>query len=326
MTAGSKNNTGSHATPSPKEGRVLITGISGGLGKLLARRLHRTECVHGIDTRPFKGKPKDVVVHNVDFRKKKVADLFRAGDIKAVFHLGAVFSPGLSAAESHEYNLTGTNRLLELCDRYNVPVVVILSSATTYGALPANHQYLTEDMPLLGGLRFPQIRALVEMDMLAQTFFWKHPHIRTIILRPSHIVGPTVRNALTYYMNLRRLPYLLGFNPQIQLVHEEDATQALELAYRHPDAKGVFNIAGAGALPVSTILDIIGHPTVPLLQPFAGMAMDALFKLGMTKIMAPEADYVKYVCMVDDSRARDILGYRPRYSLRDTIRDALYSI
>ncbi|HZX66961.1 MAG TPA: NAD-dependent epimerase/dehydratase family protein, partial [Myxococcales bacterium] len=37
---------------------VLITGISGNLGRALARQLHRTERVAGLDRRPFEGRPK----------------------------------------------------------------------------------------------------------------------------------------------------------------------------------------------------------------------------------------------------------------------------
>jgi UDP-glucose 4-epimerase len=35
---------------------------------------------------------------------------------------------------------------------------------------------------------------------------------------------------------------------------------------------------------------------------------------------APEIDHLRYICMVDDSRARRELGFRPRYDLEQTLR------
>ena len=51
---------------------VLITGISGNLGRALARLLHRSERVAGLDRRPFEGRPKDLALHQLVIRKRKV--------------------------------------------------------------------------------------------------------------------------------------------------------------------------------------------------------------------------------------------------------------
>ena len=39
---------------------VLVTGISGNLGRALAKLLHTETRVVGVDRRPFAGKPKDI--------------------------------------------------------------------------------------------------------------------------------------------------------------------------------------------------------------------------------------------------------------------------
>ena len=51
--------------------RSSVTGISGNLGRTLAKLLHSEERIIGIDRRPFRGKPKDVEMHQLDLRKKK---------------------------------------------------------------------------------------------------------------------------------------------------------------------------------------------------------------------------------------------------------------
>ena len=49
---GSEPTTGKRPKPST-EGAVLVTGVCGRLGKLLARELHRTDHVVGVDRRSF---------------------------------------------------------------------------------------------------------------------------------------------------------------------------------------------------------------------------------------------------------------------------------
>jgi UDP-glucose 4-epimerase len=55
---------------------------------------------------------------------------------------------------------------------------VVLSSANVYGPRPDNPQFLTEEAPLLGSQDFSDIRDLIEVDMLAQSFFWRNPPAR----------------------------------------------------------------------------------------------------------------------------------------------------
>ena len=39
----------------------------------------------------------------------------------------------------------------------------------------------------------------------------------------------------------------------------------------------------------------------------------------MTSFPAPELDFVRYVCMVDDGRARELLGYAPVFDIDQTL-------
>src|SRR5882762_9005875 len=112
---------------------VLVTGISGNLGRGLARLLHKTDRVVGVDRRPFPGAPKDLEVHNLDIRKRKAEDLFRRGDIQAMIHMAIVHDPRLPQDDQHSFNVVGTKAVLEYAAKYGVRKVVVLSSATVYG-------------------------------------------------------------------------------------------------------------------------------------------------------------------------------------------------
>ncbi len=303
-----------------KRPRVLITGISGGMGRLLAKRLHRVAEVHGVDLRPFVGKPKDVVMHHVDLRKKRCEDLFRLNHYQAVFHLGILHDPRRSAEEHHSVNLTGTMKILEYCQRYGVNKVILLSSATIYGPRPTNPIFLTEDSPLLAGERFPQIRDQIELDMLAQSFFWKHHEIETVILRPVHVVGPNITNAMTTYLRLKRVPRLFGFDPLVQIIHEQDVIEALALSMRS-GVRGIFNITGPTAVPISTLIETLGKSTIPVPHPFARFIADHLWRLKLSELPAPQIDYARFICTVDGSRAERILNFKSRYGIRQTLAD-----
>ena len=302
----------------PRADTVVVTGICGRLGKRLARRLHRERRVIGVDRRPFLDKPKDIEHLEIDIRRKKLKDVFRGDDIAAVVHLGVMHDPRASAADHHSWNVAGFAKLLEYVAGFRIPKLVVLSSANVYGPQPDNAQFLAEEAPLLGGQNFSEIRDLIEVDMLAQSFFWKHPETETVILRPVHILG-TVRNAPSNFLRLPTIPTALGFDPMVQVVHEADVVHALTLALR-PGVRGIFNLAGPEPLPLSRVIRILDRPSVPVPATLGRLLLKRMWTLRLTNFPPPEIDHIRYVCMVDDSRAREVLGFRPAHSIEETVR------
>jgi UDP-glucose 4-epimerase len=277
---------------------IVVTGISGNLGRTLAKLLHKSERIIGIDRRPFLGKPKDVEMYQLDLRKKKAEDVFRKNEIRAVIHMGIMHDPRMSEEEHHSFNVVGTTRLLEYCAKYGVKKVVVLSSANVYGPSPDNSNFLTEDAPLMAASRFSGVRDLIEVDMLAHGFFWRHPDINTVILRPVHIVGPTIKNAPSNYL------------------------RAMVEALR-PEPKGVYNVVGPGEVPLSSVLRELGHTPIPVPHPIARPVLGMLFKYRLANFPPPELDHIQFLCNVDGHRWLNELGWKPRHSMRETIRSVL---
>jgi UDP-glucose 4-epimerase len=298
---------------------VLVTGISGNLGRALAKLLHTETRVVGLDRRPFTGKPKDIEHFEIDVRKAKVEEIFRRHRIEALIHLGIMHDPRMPFTEAHSFNVVGTQKILDLCVRHRVKKAVVLSSANAYGPRPDNSNFLPEETPLMGADRFSDVRDLIELDMFAQSFMWRHPELETVLLRPVNIVGPTVRNAPSNYLRLERPPTVMGFDPMIQLIHEEDVARACVLALR-PGIRGVYNVTGPGEVPLSAILRELGREPVPvphfLLRPLVRRAFEA----RLIGFQPEEVDHIQYLCVVDGSRAARELGWTPKYSLRETIR------
>ncbi len=303
----------------PEEERpVLITGICGRLGRRLARALHRERRVVGIDRRPFADKPKDVTHYQIDSRSKKTKDVFRIEAPVAVVHLGVMHDPRTSEAEHHTWNVAGFQRLLEYTDQFSVPKLVVLSSANVYGPRPDNPQFLDENAPLLGAATFSSIRDLVDVDMLAQSFVWKRPATETVILRPTHILG-AVNNAPSNYLRQSVVPTLLGYDPMVQVIHADDVVGAIVHALRKP-ARGVFNLAGPPPVPVSRLIELAGKSRLPVPHAVFKAGLKRLWNLRATSFPAPELDFIMYVCMVDDTRAKRELGFRAAHDLRAAVR------
>lgn len=303
------------------QGVVVVTGACGRLGKRLVRELHRQRPVVGVDRRPFPDRPKDVVHAQVDLRRKKLRDVFRGGNVGAVVHLGVMHDPRASAADHHSWNVEGFGKLLEYVAQFDVKKLVVLSSANVYGPQPHNPQFLTEDAPLLGGARFSEIRDLIEVDMLAQSFFWKHPGTESVILRPVHILGH-VRNAASNFLRLPTIPTLLGYDPMVQVIHERDVVRAVQTALAL-GKRGIFNLAGPEPLPLSRLIGLTGKPTVPVPYTLGKGVLRRMWELRLTSFPAPELDHIRYVCMVDDARARSELGFRPAFDVESTVRAVL---
>ena len=301
---------------------VVVTGISGNLGRSLAKMLHKRERIIGIDRRPFPGKPKDIEMYQLDLRKRKAEDVFRRNDVQAVIHMGIMHDPRMNEEEHHSFNVVGTTRILEYCARYGVKKVIMLSSANVYGPSPDNSNFLTEDAPLMAASRFSEVRDLTEVDMLAYGFFWKHPDIQTVILRPVHIVGPNIKNAPSNYLRLKYPWVLAGFDPIVQLIHVDDAARAMIDALR-PEAKGVYNVVGPGEVPLSAIFRELGRTVLPVPHVVARPLLELMFKYHLASFPPPELDHIQFLCAVDGSRWAKDLGWKPSYSMRETIRSVL---
>ena len=298
-------------------GPVIITGICGRLGRDLSRVLHRKRKVIGVDRRAFVDAPGDVEHHQMDIRSSRAREIFRHG-VAAVVHLGVMHDPHESSVEHHEFNVVGLQRVLEYVETYKIPKMLLLSSANVYGPRPDNPQLIREDAPLLGAGPFSDIRDLVELDMLVNAFFWRNPGTDTVILRPAHILG-TVKNAPSNYLRLDVVPTLLGFDPMIQVVHQRDVLHAIDLALA-PGVRGIFNIGGPEPISLSKAITVLQRRIVAVPHSLAKAAVKNLFRFKLTSFPAPELDFIRYVCMVDDTKARSELGYLPAHNVEATLR------
>lgn len=293
---------------------LLITGICGGQGRLLASRVSDAYEVVGVDRVPWEAHPRNLRIYEVDVLKKKFEDVFRRERPRAVVHLGMIRHFRTGPEERHEVNVLGTRRLLEFCAKYDVKQLVVLSSAYVYGALPENPYFLDEDSPLNSSRTYPEMRDLVEMDTLTTTHLWQHPAMATALLRPVSTLGTHVRSAIVKYLRMRYVPTILGFNPMTQFIHEEDVTEAIALALEKK-LRGVFNVTGPGEVPIKVAIEQTGGTAVPVPEIVARALFGRLFRLGLFHTPVGAIDFIKYPCTVAGKRFVAATGFKPVFGL-----------
>jgi UDP-glucose 4-epimerase len=297
--------------------KLLITGISGGQGRLLAKRLADRWEVIGVDRLPWEGAPQGINVHTLDLRKKRFENIFRTERPDAVVHLAFVRHFRSDPELRHEVNVVGTRRLLECCAQYDVRQLVVLSSSYVYGALPDNPRYMREDHPLNVSRTFPDIRDLAEVEGLAGQFLWQYPGIATAILRPVNTLGYYVHSAIGTYLKLEVVPTVSGFDPMMQFIHEEDLSEALVLALEK-ELRGVYNVTGPGAVPLKTAIKAIGGRRISLPEPLAHLIIGQLFRFKLYQFPPAALEFIKYPCTVSGRRFNEATGFEPLFSLEDT--------
>ena len=86
------------------------------------------------------------------------------------------------------------------------------------------------------------------------------------MLRFANFMGPGVDSPLTRYFTQPVLPTVLGFDPRLQFVHEDDAVEVLR-RMAEEDHPGTFNVAGDGVLLLSQCARRAGRPSLPLPSP-----------------------------------------------------------
>ncbi len=296
--------------------KVLITGISGGQGRLLTRRLLENFEVCGVDRVEWEGAPRGVRVHVVDLRKKKFEDVIRTELPTAVVHMGFVRHFRTSQRVRHDVNVRGTKQLLDHCVNHGVQNLVVLSSSYVYGAFPENPYYMDEDSPLSASRSYPEIRDLVEVDTLASAHLWRYPHIRTCVLRPVNVLGYYVHSMIARYLRQTRIPTVMGFDPMMQFIHEEDVSEAIALSLQH-GLQGVFNVVGPGEVPLHTAIRECRGTAVSMPEPLMRPLFDRLFRWGLIPYPPGAIDYLKFPITLAGSRYVEATDVSPLFGLEE---------
>ncbi|MFC2036717.1 NAD-dependent epimerase/dehydratase family protein [Chloroflexota bacterium] len=300
---------------------VLVTGVAGYWGSRVAARLATLAGHHviGLDVERPDMEIQGLHFVRADIHNPLLVDLLKAEGIDTVCHLAFVETARRSEA-AFEANVMGTTKLFGACTNAGVHKVVFRSSTAVYGARPSNSSFLTEDHSLRGSRHYGYTRDMVEIEALCNALCQQMPDVIPTILRFASIIGPTADTPMTRFLGNPWTPSLLGFDPMMQFIHEDDVVAALVHSVLH-DVPGVFNVAARDVLPLNKVRGLARKPPVPVLHLFAywgeRLRGNRLLRIGRYLPMDP--DYLRYPWVGDLTRMRDELNFDPRYTAEEAL-------
>jgi UDP-glucose 4-epimerase len=306
--------------------RVLITGVGSFIGSALAARLERdpeVEYVAGLDTRKPSISLERTELLEADIRNPVMSKLVPQAEVDTVVHNQIVRrpGPGVSARAMHDINVIGTLQLLAACEKSDsIRTIVIRGSAGVYGSEPHAPQFFDEGMTRLFPLRTRFQRDVAEIENYFETYSRRHPGVTCTMLRYQPAIGPSLDTQISRYLSLPVVPTYLGFDPRLQLVHEEDALEALIAAVRRP-IRGAVNVAGEGTIGLTRMVRLAGRPTLPVVPALFGAVTSAGRRLGLPDFSEDFSRLLRHGRAVDIGRLIREVGFTPRYSTPTAVED-----
>lgn len=309
--------------PSSASRTVLITGVSGQWGRRLAERLLREPSVRllGVDRRPPDPPLDGLDFIKADVRNPLLPELLAVEQVNTVVHLAVVERQWRREAD-FESNVLGTMQLVGACAEAAVSHVVLRSTAALYGARPDNPMYMPEDWPLKATPTYGYLRDALEIENWLQEFRQEYPEMRLTVLRFAHVLGPTLNTPLSRLLSQPAVPCLLGFDPLLQLISDEDAVEALaRAALGYGD--GPVNVAAPGVVSLVQLAGMAGRPLLPVPH---WPLLDVLPLLASTRAgrrslawFPIEPIYLRFACTADTAHMEAVMGFRPQHTATQTV-------
>ncbi|WP_404362277.1 SDR family oxidoreductase [Marinobacter sp.] len=302
-----------------KRPQILVTGAAGALAQKVIALL-RNDCnLVAVDFREQVYLGDDIPSYCIDFNKRGFEDLYRRYEFDGVIHLGRIISSQETRMRRYNANVLGTQRMLDLCHKYNIHQVVILSTYHVYGAVPYNPALIDEDAPLkAAGLSMDLIDS-VELENLANISLWRFPELNITILRPCNIVGPGVRNSISTLLASQRAPVLAGFSPMMQFIHIDDMAEAIVLAWKKGQ-KGIYNVAPEDWVAYQHALKLCGCTRIPIPSIPPVLPKLILKTLNLRSFPPYLMSFFKYPVVIDGRLFAKEFDFRPKRSLKEIFR------
>jgi nucleoside-diphosphate-sugar epimerase len=305
--------------------RFLVTGGAGFLGINLARHLlARGQEVTSLDLAPFDYPERDRVrIVTGDIRRP--ADVERAMEGAHVVVHAAAALPLYSPRDIRSTDIDGTRVVARAARRLGVERLVHVSSTAVYG-IPDHHP-LVEDDRLDGVGPYGEAKVAAERICLEA----RAAGMCVPIIRPKSFVGPERLGVFAMLYEWahqgHNFPILGSGRNRYQLLDVEDLCQAIWLAQAVDPAlaNDTFNIGAAEFTTMGedfqAVLDAAGHGkrVVPLPAAPAVWALRLLERLKLSPLYRWVYETAFTDSFVSIERARQKLGFAPRWSNRDAL-------
>jgi nucleoside-diphosphate-sugar epimerase len=315
--------------------RVVIVGASGNVGTSLIESLNREAAVTsilGLARRRPHWQPGKTEWAQVDVATDDLLPHFR--DAAAVVHLAWLMQPTHDPVTTWRVNGVGSVRVFEAAARAGVPALVYASSVGAYSPGPKDRdRAVDETWPTHGWPTAAYTREKAYVERALDAFEREHPDVRVVRLRTGFIfkresaeeqrrlfAGPLAPRFLARPGLVPFLPDVPGL--RFQALHSDDAAEAYRLALLG-SARGAFNIAAEPVLDVSRLAQLLGAKVVRAPAGPLRAAIAAAWHLRLVPASPYLVDAVLRLPLMDVTRARTELGWSPRHSAVDAVREFL---
>jgi nucleoside-diphosphate-sugar epimerase len=314
--------------------RVAVTGATGNLGTSVLEALGADPAIKeivGVARRRPRAERDKVRWFSADVASDDLSVAFAGVD--AVIHLAWLIQPSRDQGKTWRANVVGSSRVFDAAASAGAGAVVYSSSVGAYSPGPKDRR-VDETWPTDGVPTCTYSREKAYVERILDTFAARHPQIRTVRLRPGFVfkraaasgirrlfAGPFLPTPLLRPTAIPVVPQLPEL--QFQAVHSHDVGEAFRLATLSPRASGAFNLAADPVLDSSQLARLLDARPVPLP---AGV-LRALAALAWHARLVPTepgmVDLLLALPLMDTSRARDELGWRPQHSAGDALLELL---
>jgi UDP-glucose 4-epimerase len=313
--------------------RVVVTGASGNVGTSVLAALAgepSVDSVLGIARRRPQSQFPKTSWAPADVSTDDLEPHFRGAD--AVVHLAWLIQPSRDLAKLHETNVDGSRRVFEAAARAGVGAIVYASSVGAYSPGPKDRG-VDEQWPTDGIPSSFYSRHKAEVERILDRFETDHAEMRIVRMRPGLIFK---REAATEIRRLFAGPLLPGrfVNPKLipivprveglrfQAVHSLDAGEAYRLA-TVKDVRGPFNIAAEPVLDPDELGRLLGARPVRVPAGVLRTAAMVTWKLRLQPSPPGWVDMALKAPLMDTRRAREELGWSPRFTAGEALLDLL---
>ncbi len=305
--------------------RVALTGACTFLGeRFIAAMENDPDCEHvlAMDIRRPNSAGAKTRYERVDLTHpaadERMATLLERDGVDTLLHLAFLAFPSHASSWAHEVEAIGSLYVMNAAAAAKVRKVILASTMMVYGAYPNNPNYLSEDHRLRGmpSSRWVMDKIAAERELVRLKA--DMPEVTTTSLRFGITIGPQSHSFFSRVFSRDVVMRLMGYDPLMQFLHEDDAVGALLHAYRG-DYEGAFNVVGDNVLYLSDALRLGGRVGIPVPYSLFKPTTTAFWGLQVVDIPGNFLDFFRYAWCGDDRRMRDVMGFKPRFSSREAL-------